>query len=400
MTLLIKNARIVTRDIVLVGGSLLLKDGIIADIYPEGFSNDGVQKNNAPRASECDKVLDAEGAWVIPGFIDLHCHGGFGHEFMDGGCESVEAIENYHLRHGTTTLLATTLSSSDKEREGALDAIGEHIRNKRDTTIIGAHLEGPWLNPLQCGAQNPEYIRSADIGEVEALKAKYPFILRVSAAPEIDNGLDIAECARGLDILMSVGHTDADFSMIERASRHGYRLMTHFYSGMNGVVRKNSYRIAGAVEAGLYLDDMYVELIADGRHLPYELLRFVYKIKGADRICLVTDAIRASGMPDGTMTRIGTPTSGLDVIVEDGVAKLTDRQSFAGSTATMDRIFRTMQEATGADMVSMSRMASLNSARLLGLADRGEIAVGKRADILLLDEKINIKTVIKCGVIV
>lgn len=400
MKMLINNANIVTRDAVLEGGSLVVDGGIITAIYPRSLENDSVKNNNSHVLSDFDEVLDAEGAWLVPGFVDIHCHGGSGCEFMDGTRESVESVERYHLQHGTTTLLATTLSSSDEERDHALDALGEYINTVQDTTIVGAHLEGPWLNPSQCGAQNPEYIRPSYNGEIQELKARYPFILRVSAAPEIENGLAIAEGATGLSILASIAHTDADFSEIERASRHGYRLMTHFYSGMNGVVRKNSYRIAGAVEAGLHLDDMYVELIADGKHLPYELLRFVYKIKGADRICLVTDAIRASGMSDGVITRIGTKASGLDVIVEDGVAKLLNRQSFAGSTATMDRIFRTMMKATGADMVSLSRMASLNPAQLLGLLDRGEIAVGKLADLVLLDNNINIKAVIKSGVIV
>lgn len=385
MKLIIKNANIVTRDEVLYGADLLVVDGRIAEI--------GDIKACA------DSVLDGTDLWLVPGFIDLHCHGGGGYGLMDATEDSVRGTVAHHLSHGTTTLLATTLASNDEERDSVLEIVGKHIANNPTTTIVGVHLEGPWLNPAQCGAQNPQYIRSPRKGELTDLKQKYPFILRVSAAPEIDGGMIAGEAA-ALGVLMSVAHTDADFAEVEAANRHGYRLMTHLYSGMNGVIRKNSFRVAGAVEAGLYLDDMYVELIADGKHLPYELLRYVYKIKGADRICLVTDAIRASGMPEGAKTKIGSIVSGLDVIVEDGVAKLPDRQSFAGSTATMDRVYRTMIEATGADMVSASRMASLNPAVLLGLTDRGEIAEGKRADLVLLDKNLNIKNVIKNGEII
>lgn len=382
MKTIIKNANIVTNCEVLYGADLLIVDGKIS----------AIGEVNEPAHS----VIDGTDLWLIPGFIDLHCHGGGGYEFMDATEDSIRGIEAHHLSHGTTTLLATTLASSDKERDSMLRTLGEYLSNN-DSTIIGAHLEGPWLNPIQCGAQNPKYIRPADNGEMGVLKQKYPFILRISAAPEIAGGMALAEEAEALGVLMSAAHTDASFAEIEAANRHGYRLMTHLYSGMRGVIRKNSFRIAGAVEAALYLDDMYVELIADGRHLPYELLRYIYKIKGADRICLVTDAIRASGMPDGTKTKIGSLEEGLDVIVEDGVAKLPDRLSFAGSCATMDMVYRTMLAATGADMISASRMASLNPARLLGLSDRGEIAEGKRADLLLLDKNLNIITVIRNG---
>ena len=166
---------------------------------------------------------------------------------------------------------------------------------------------------------------------------------------------------------------------------------------MKGFWRENSYRIAGGVEGALYSDELSVELIADGCHLPDELLRFVYKIKGRDNICLVTDAIRASGMPDGARTKIGSLESGLDVIVEDGVAKLPDRTSFAGSAATYDRLYRTMARAVGNDMVSLSRMASATPARVMGLCDRGRIEEGLRADLVILDNNLNVQNVIIKG---
>lgn len=383
MRTVIKNARIVTPCGVLDGLELSVLDGKIERI--------------AERIGGADSVIDAEGGWLLPGFIDLHCHGGGGLELMDADTTEIGKIADFHLSHGTTTLYATTLASSDAELMGALFTLGEYFKNTPNGSVIGAHLEGPWLNAEQCGAQNPDSLRPYGKGELSALVARFPFIKRVSAAPEIEGGYDIADEARALGIVASVAHTSADFSKIERAISHGYTLVTHLYSGMRGVWRENSYRIAGAVEGALHFDELCVELIADGCHLPDELLRFVYKIKGADGICLVTDAIRAAGMPDGTRTKIGSLKTGLDVIVEDGVAKLPTRDSFAGSAATFDRLFRTMARAVGADMVELSRMASTTPARVMGLTDRGRIEVGLRADLVIMDAELKIKRVILRG---
>ena len=232
------------------------------------------------------------------------------------------------------------------------------------------------------------------ISEIATLHQKIAPPYRTNFIP---SGYEFGKLGAELGIVMSCAHTAADFSEIERAKDNGYILMTHLYSGMSGVRRKNSFRIGGAVEAGLYFDDLFVEIIADGRHLPTELLKFIYKCKGADRICLITDAIRASGMKNGEKTVIGSKKNGLAVIVEDEVAKLPDRQSFAGSTATADRLYRTMAEAIGRDMVALSKMASLTPARLMGLTDRGEISVGKRADMLILDDNLQIKNIINGG---
>lgn len=383
MRVLIKNAEVVTADGILSGSSVLIENDLIAAIGVEEVA---------------DRVIDAGGAWLIPGFVDIHCHGGDGCEFMDAGGDEIRRIADFHLSHGTTAMLATTLAASDSETISALDKLSEYAFENPCSNIVGIHLEGPHFNSSQCGAQNPEYIRPMEAGELSALKAKYPGILRVSAAPEVDGGMALGDEAKALGIVMSAGHTDAEFSEIEEAMGHGYTLMTHLYSGMKGVTRRNSFRIAGAVEAGLYFDDMYVEIIADGCHLPRDLLRYIYKIKGADRICLITDAIRAAGMPNGAKTKIGSLAHGLEVIVEDGVAKLPDRQSFAGSTATADRLFRNMMDITGADIVSVCRMASTTPAKISGLFDRGEIAVGKRADLIIMDKKYKIEKVIHNGV--
>lgn len=382
MRTLIKNAKIVTSEKV-VKGCLAYSDGII-DYVGE-------------KPVEADEIIDADGGYVVPGFIDIHCHGGNNLEFMDASVEEFGKIADFHKSHGTTTLFATTLAANDEETLAALDNFAEYKRNNPESTLYGVHLEGPWLNPSQCGAQNTSYMKLPNAEELKALKEKYPFIYKVGAAPELEGGAEFGEMGKKLGIVMSPAHTDGTFTDMEEALKHGYNIMTHLYSGMKGTERKNAYRVAGAVEAGLYFDEYYVEIIADGKHLPPELLKYIYKAKGADRICMITDAIRAAGLPNGAKTKIGSLKRGLDVIVEDDVAKMPDRQAFAGSTATTDRLYRTMAKAIGttpSSLVALSKMSSLTPARVMGLTDRGEIAEGKIADLVILDKNLEIVKVI------
>ena len=383
MKTLIINAKVVTSESVLDGYSLAYEDGVITYIG-EG-------------SIPADEVIDANGAYLVPGFIDLHCHGCLGLAFNGASYDEVKTIADYHLSRGTTSLFATTSTSDMGEIEEALENCERHIREEKITNIAGIFMEGPWLSPLQCGAQAGTYMLKPDADKLRELKAKYPSIKRVGAAPELEGGHEFGECARELGLVASVAHSDATFSDVEEAIKHGYTLMTHHYSGMKGTERKNAYRIAGAIEGGLYFDDMFVEIIADGKHLPYELLRYIYKFKGADRIALITDAIRAAGLPNGATTTGVSAASRALVIVEDDVGFVADRSCFAGSTATTDRLYRTMAAAIGRDMVALSKMASLTPARIMGLSDRGEIAVGKRADLVILNDSLEVEQVILKG---
>ena len=381
MQTVIKNARIVTAENVIEQGVCAYADGKITYVGKEICS--------------ADTVIDADGRYLIPGFIDLHCHGGQNLDFMDATVDEFDKIARFHLSHGTTTMLATTLAASASETENALKTYDAY-QKRYGGTLMGVHLEGPWLNPAQCGAQNTAYMKTPNLEDLRQLKEKYPFILRISSAPELENGYDFGALGKRLGIVMSMAHTNADFAQAEIAKDNGYTLMTHLYSGMSGVTRKNAFRVAGAVEAGLYFDDLFVEIIADGCHLPLSLLQFIYKCKGAEKTCLITDAIRACGLRNGEKSVLGSLKNGLEIIVEDDVAKLPDRQSFAGSVATLDRLYKTMANAIGKDMVALSKMSSLTPARVMGWTDRGEIAMGKRADLLLVDEALNIQKII-CG---
>ena len=383
MQTLIKNTKIVTSESVLENYCLAYEGGIITYIGKEPIPT--------------DIVIDADGSYVVAGFVDIHCHGCLGLAFNGASYEEAKTIADYHLSRGTTTMLATTSTSSMEELEDALANCERLIKEDNRTCVAGIFMEGPWLNPVCAGAQASKYMRTPDPCELLELKRKYPSIIRIGASSELAGGFEFGEKAVELGIVASIAHSDARFSDVEKAMSHGYNLMTHHYSGMVGTERVNAYRVAGAVEAGLYFDDMYVEIIADGKHLPYELLKYIYKFKGADRICLITDAIRAAGLPNGATTTGVSKANNALVIVEDDVGKVADRSCFAGSTATTDRLFRTMAEAIGRDMVAISKMASLTPARLMGFDDRGELAIGKRADIVLLDEELNVQKVILKG---
>jgi len=383
MTTLIKNARIVTSKEILSGYICSFTDGIIDYIGKEGQEN-----------SKMDVIIDAQNNYLIPGFVDIHCHGCMGMSFMEATEEELGEMAAYHLSHGTTTLYATTSTSGMEDIKHALDVFKQYKAAHPNSSLEAVHMEGPWLSPIQCGAQADTLMRAPDIEELKALKEQYPFLARVDAAPELPGGMEFGRVGTELGLKVGVAHSDAIFTEVEKAAQNGYTIMTHLYSGMKGVERVNAYRITGAIEAGLYLDDMYAEVIADGRHLPLELLKLIYKCKGAEKICLVTDATRACGLPEGTITTSLSSTGGHQIIVEDGVAKLMNRQAFSGSTATADRLYRTMAQAIGKDMVALSIMSSLAPARAMGLDDRGEIAVGKRADMILLNEQLEVEQVI------
>ncbi|MEO8582382.1 MAG: N-acetylglucosamine-6-phosphate deacetylase [Flavitalea sp.] len=347
-------------------------------------------------------VINAQGNYISPGFIDMHVHGGGGHDFMDGTEEAFLKIAELHAQYGTTSMLPTTLTS---EKEGIIDTIKVYEKAKNKNTLgsefLGMHLEGPYFAMNQRGAQDPRYIRDPDPKEyMEIVEASNNNIRRWSAAPELKGALEFCHYLRSKNILASFAHTDAIFEEILVAFENGYTLATHFYSCMTTVTRKNAYRYAGAIECAYLTDEMDVEIIADGVHLPAPLLKLIHKIKGVDRVALITDAMRAAGMPEGEYV-LGNKDTGMKVIVEEGVAKLQDRTFFAGSVATADRLVRTMINKAGISLLESVRMISQTPASILGLsASKGSIIPGKDADIVIFDDDINIQKTIIGGNIV
>ncbi len=335
--------------------------------------------------------IDAKGLFVAPGFIDLHVHGGGGADFMDGTVDAFLRVAETHVQFGTTALSPTTLTSELGGLFRILDAYAAANKcNTKGAAFIGIHLEGPYFSMQQRGAQDPAFIRNPDPAEYKKILAYSDDIARWSAAPELPGALEFGRYVKRCGKMLALAHTDATYDEALAGFHAGYRLATHFYSAMSTVTRKDARRIAGTVEAGYLIDEMDVEIIADGIHVPAPLLKLVYKIKGADRIALVTDAMRAAGM-DVRESMLGNEHSGLRVIVEDGVAKLPDRTAFAGSIATADRLVRTMIHEGEVPLLDAVKMMTQTPARIAGLLDKkGTLEVGKDADIVLFDKDINI----------
>ena len=388
MKTIFHNAKIITSSRIL-DGDLLVADGKIENISIE-----------KPIEEKADIKIDCNGKYLSPGFIDIHTHGAGGYDFMDGSLDDIYGATKAHMYHGTTSILPTSLTST---KQSLLDFI--QLFNKVDMTragypeIIGLHMEGPYFAFNQRGAQDPRYLRNPEPDEYNKVLRATNKIKRWSFAVELPGSEDFLRALREHGILSSVAHSDATCEEVIQAYENGVELITHFYSCLTTVKRVNAYRVAGAIEAGYLLDDMYVEIIADGSHLPKELLQLILKIKGPDHICLITDSMRAAGMPDGEYI-LGKKNEGITCIKEDNVAKLPDRSAFAGSVATTDMLVRNMVNLAGAQLIDAVKMASLTPAKLLGIADRkGSIAKGKDADLIVFDNNINIEAVMVRGVL-
>lgn len=386
--ILFKNAKIITATGI-KNGELLTSGSQIEKIAYNGTIEDS-----------CNEIIDVKGKYLSPGFIDIHTHGGGGHDFMDGTLDAFYKASEAHMQYGTTSIVPTSITSTTESLFEFVDLFNKVELNQEGLpNILGLHLEGPYFAEKQKGAQDPRFLRNPDKDEYEEVLNRTDRVIRWSFAIELEGSIDFLKILRQHNIVSSLAHSDATTEEVYRSYEHGLSALTHFYSAMSTVSRKNAYRVGGAVEAGYLIDDLFVEVIADGKHLPKELLQLIYKVKGPDRICLVTDSMRAAGMPDGESI-LGSKDDGMKVIVEDDVAKLPDRSAFAGSVATTDRLVRTFYNNTAASLSETIKMMTLTPAKLLDIDSRkGSIAEGKDADIIIFDENINIELVMVMGVI-
>ncbi len=383
-TSLINGKIIAPNGQILLGKALVLEDGKIKGIA-----------DKAPSDSE---KIDCEGNYVSAGFIDMHTHGAGGCDFMDGTVEAFLTAARMHAVHGTTLLYPTTLTSTNELLFASFETYKKACAlNTEGAQFGGMHLEGPYFSPKYAGAQDPRYLRNPSPEEYNEILDRCPAIARWSFAPELEGADKFAAELQKRGIVASIGHTDATFEDCERAFKSGATMMTHFYSCMSTISRRNAYRYAGVIEFGYFEDGMKIEIIADGIHVPADLLHLVLKIKGSDRISLVTDSMRAAGMPEGPSI-LGGLADGQEVIVEDGVAKLLDRSAFAGSVATTDRLVRTMVTLGGCSIPEAVKMITVNPAKVMGVfSTKGSLEAGKDADIVVFDDNINIRRTIIAG---
>ena len=373
------NGEIITSRQNLGIGTVIIEDGKII----------GVDKGNA-EVPGC-KEVDAGGNYIFPGLIDIHSHGSGNFDFMDCSQEACQGISREHARHGCTTMFPTTLASDTEELVRFLEVYDSFKGKEEGAAFGGLHLEGPYFAYAFRGAQDPKYLKNPDPEEYLPILERCPDIKRWSVAPELPGGLEMGRILSGKGIVASIAHTDAIYEDVLEAWNAGYSLITHFYSCMNGVTRRNAFRYAGCIEAGYLIEEMDLEVIGDGIHVPTPLLQLIMKNKSVDRIILCTDSMRGAGMPEGMTCILGSLANGQEVIIEDGVAKLMDRSCFAGSVCTTERLVRTAYMA-GASLPDAVAMVSANPARKMGIGDRkGSIKEGYDADVVICTKDFRIE---------
>lgn len=364
------NGRIITDGKILDGYDIVTDSGRITAIVPHSAAH-----------GEC---IDLNGQYISAGFIDIHCHGGDGAEFIDATAEAFQTAAAVHAAHGTR-ILFPTISATDFD---TMIRVLECFRKVKDSCALempGIHFEGPYLALEMCGGQAPEIIRPIDREEYSYILKNYgDLIARWSYAPEKDPDNAFADELKKCGIVSATAHSSAEYSDICRALSAENRLITHLYSCTSTVTRHQGFRHLGIVESAFLLDDLYVETIADGRHLPPELLKMIVKIKGADRVCMITDALRPGGAGPEQEGKAYTDCP-VPFIIEDGVAKLLDRSAFAGSIATTDILLKTAVYA-GISLPDAVKMLTETPAAVMGLSGKGRIAPGFDAQFTVFDE--------------
>ena len=340
-----------------------------------------------PDTADLDLVLDLGDATVVPGFVDLHVHGGGGASFESGTADAADVVAATHLAHGTTSMAASLVTDT---RERMVDAVRELALLVQDGRLAGVHLEGPWLSPQRSGAHQPGSLAAPDPASVDALlDAGDRAVRMVTLAPELPGGIDAVRRLVAADVVAAVGHTDATYDEARAAIDAGARLGTHLFNAM----RPLHHREPGAVGA-LLESPVDVELVADGVHLHPAVLRTVFAAKPG-RCILVTDAMAAAGAPDGDYA-LGQ----MAVEVRDGVARLADGSgdgAIAGSTLTMDAAVRYAVRTAGLPLLDVVHAASTAPARAWGLGDVGALEAGRRADLVVLDERLEVVRVMRAG---
>lgn len=372
MKTLITNAHIISPGIDIVGGSVLIDGKRIAAVLTPG------------ETAEADKVIDAGGNMLMPGFIDIHSHGAGGCDTCDCKVESIRTIADCKMKEGVTTWLPTTLTLGTNTLADVCRCVKEYAESPNGSKTPGVHLEGPYINPRQCGAQNPAFVREADYEEVSMLNDIYPVKL-ISMAPEMPGAVDFIAKASAAGITCSAGHSAAGYADFLKAKAAGLKHLTHFCNQMS----PQHHREIGLVGAGMLDQDILIEVICDKIHLCADMLKLTFQNKDISQMIMVTDSLACSWMPDGP-GQLG----GLPIIVKGGVARL-ESGNLAGSTLRYAKGLRNVQELTGKPLSELVKATSWNQARSLGLHDLGKIEPGYTADLVLLDGEYDIlKTII------
>jgi N-acetylglucosamine-6-phosphate deacetylase len=384
------------------GGTIVLEDRLLprGEVDVAGDRISAVRP--APSAAAAERVVDLRGGYLVPGYVDLHVHGGAGADFMDGTAEAFRTVCRAHARHGTTSLLPTTTVARHEQHLAFLSVCRRLQREgSGGARILGAHFYGPYFAAEARGCHPAGPVRPPVPEEFAQYLDYADCLCTATVAPELPGAEAFVRACRARGVRCNAGHSYATFAQMEAALGWGVRHVDHLFCAMSDRARlrqSQTYPMRGGVmEATLYFDELTTEVIADGKHLQRELLLLAYKVKGPDRLALVTDCNRALGMPDGEYV-FGPLDGGEPILRRDGVGVMPDGQALASGVVGMDACVRTFHRLTGVPLPEVVRMASLTPARIAGAdADIGSITAGKRADLLVLDADLAVRQVFLAG---
>ncbi len=391
-TLLFTNGNIVLEDRVLAEGQVEIHMGRVRAV--------GVAHGSTSDAGT--RIIDLDKGYLLPGFVDIHVHGGADADFMDGSVAAFRTVCQAHARHGTTSLLATSTAGRDEQVLTFLDVCR---RLKHTTTggarVLGAHFYGPYFASEARGCHPRDSVRLPSPAEYSRYLDFADCIVRATVAPELPGADEFVRLCRHHGVGCNAGHSYATFAQMEAAVGWGIRHVDHLFCAMSDRARlraEQAYPMRGGVmEATLYFDELTTEVIADGKHLDRALLLLAYKLKDPSRLALVTDCNRALDMPDGEYM-FGPRDGGEPILRRDGVGTMPDGKALASGVMGMDHCLRTFIELTGVPVMEAVRMASLTPARIAGFErEIGSIAPGKLADLVLMDRALNVKKVYLAG---
>src|SRR6266481_891785 len=383
------NARLIFPDGIRDGLEVIVEGGKIAAI------------RERTRARSDEEIIDVDGNYLAPGFIDLHVHGAVGRDTMEASVQGFREICNFHASGGTTSLLLTTATAPLDRIFDVLGVARDLIRrgarrSRPTTTITGVHLEGPFISRAKHGAQCAEFIQDPSPTAVRELLKHAAVIKRVTIAPELPGALDAIKAFYSREISVSGGHSDAWDEDARAAFDRGMRSVTHTFNCMSSARRRGVLRVAGLLEVALSEPDISCELIADGHHVSPTLMKMLYRAKGPHGICLVTDATAGAGLPEGSQFAL----FGKDCIVENGVCLLADHSALAGSAARMIDLVGKMVRQVNVPLNEAIAMATENPARAIGLETKGRLIVGADADLVVLSSQLDVVRTFRCGEVV
>jgi len=379
--MILTNARLIFPDGIRDGLEVIVEGRKIAQVRPPAPR---LRRTDEQTRTSSKDVVDLDGNYLAPGFIDLHVHGALGRDTMDSSAEAFRTICDFHASGGTTSLLVTTATAPIDSIVKVLKAV-RHCRSSI-AAIAGVHVEGPFISKAKCGAQRAEFIQEPSPTGVRQLLEYADVIRRVTIAPELSGALEAIESFRTHGVSVSGGHSDAWDEDAHAAFDRGMRSATHTFNCMSNARRRGICRVGGLLEFALSEPQISCELIADGHHVSPTLMRMLYRAKGAGGICLVTDATAGAGLPEGSRFSL----FGNECLVEGGVCLLADRSALAGSASRMIDLVRTMVQKVDVPLHEAVMMATGNPARAIGLEKKGQLTVGADADFVVLSPELEV----------